>query len=418
MAWSDWIDAAGSVWDWFEGSDTAQDLVGAGLQAWLYDQPELDYDKLMEMAIKQATIDSPDQFTPTMTSQWTVDPETGKREQNLQYRPEFQSLLDMLVQRAGSPKETYRAPEGMTTDLLGSRMNHLLGQSGLDAVDHQRFQFPEYAYADFSGMGSGGTPNTGTPGTTNPHTPPPGANDNEEEQTPVGGGFENQGDGFNQDGDGFAGMFGPSYDEWMVRNDLINRGPNANDFGSGPAPDQGSFTDWLDNNIGTNWRNGTPFESWVIENSDDLGKWAGRIIGAATDLPAGGKIGEWVAGLLEEAYFRANPNLALSNPADPGTIPPDGMDELIAALNQITNETAGVDGTEQSSPIPTPAAPRPPVGQGQTYGNQGIGTGTWSGVSPGGSTYGGTGGLTTYNRGNAIRRAKQVKKAKEWAEEK
>lgn len=412
MAWTDWFDDVagwlGDAWDWFDDSDTAQDILGAILQGTLYDNPELDYDKLMEMAIKQATIDSPNQYTPTMTSEWTVDPETGERTQNLQYRPEFQSLLNMLVQRAGSPKDTYRAPTGMTEGLLGSRMNHLLAQSGQDPVNHQRFQFPEYPYADFSGMFQPSTPNTpNTPTPQGPRAPNVNPNEPGDEDTVVGGGYEQIGDGFNQNGDGFAGQFDPSFDQRGVVDDLVNRGPNANDFGSGTAPDQG-FLDWLDNNIGPNWRNGTPFESWVIENSDSLGKWAGRIIGAAADIPGGGQIGQWIAGQLEELYFQAHPNLALSNPAD---IPPGGMDELINALNQITNQTAGVDGTEQSSPIPPPVAPRPPVGQGNTYGPTAVGTGTWSGVSPSGGTYGGAGGLVTYNRGAALR-----KKAKEWAE--
>lgn len=254
MAWWDFI---GDVWDWFEDSDTAQDIVGSLLQQSMFDKPELDYAKLKEMAVQQALIDSPDQNTPTMISDWTVDPKTGARTQNLSYRPEFQGLLDSLVGRVNSPKTPYRAPESMTGGLLGSRINTLETQSGLPLSQHQRGVFPEITGFSMGPSGPSGPP-TGNPpsgpagngpgagnppGHVNPNEPP-------HEDPPNGG----PGPAGNHGG---YDPFDSSFDNQNLIRDLVDRGYMQPGQGFGDVDWDSVFSDgnlefvekWGDNKI-------------------------------------------------------------------------------------------------------------------------------------------------------------------------
>lgn len=368
MGWFDDLlggagDILGDVWDWFDDSDFAQDALGAILQQTLYDSPELDYDKIMEMAVQQALIDSPDQNTPTMTSTWDVDPETGKRTQNLAYRPEFQGLLDMLVQRAGSPKDTYRAPAGMTEDLLGSRMNHLLGQSGLDPVEHQRFQFPQYPTTTFGGDSFSGDVDEESdpsgPATFGPRGP---GNETGDENPPVGGGYQGPGrDGYDP--------FDPSWENGQLIRDLTSR---YGDYASGTDSPMG-FNDWLNDNIGDNWNQGGDAEAWLLRNSDDIGKWLGRMIGSAAGIPGGGFIGDWLGDRALELYFQSNPDLVLSSPAD---VPGSPLDDFFDEVDENDPSTWG----EGQSPIDRGGRDAwDAVGTHRTGGRTGYGVGDWSG---------------------------------------
>lgn len=221
MAWYDWID---NVFDWFDDNDWAQDLVGAIGQQAFFDKPEIDYEKLREMAAQNALIQSPDQNTPTMISDWTVDPKTGERKQVLSYKPEYQALLDSLVNRASTPFETYRAPESMTTGLLGARINTLNKQSGLPEVSHTRATFPTRQAVNFgsfggspapSGPGSNGPPGPG-PGNHPSHPPPHENDDNEDDQSTGGPGPAGPNGGYNP--------YDPSFDNENLIRDLIDRG--------------------------------------------------------------------------------------------------------------------------------------------------------------------------------------------------
>lgn len=225
MAWYDFI---GDVFDWFDDNEWAQDIVGAGAQAAFFDKPELDYEKLKEMAAQNALIQSPDQNTPTMISNWTVDPKTGERKQDLTYRPEFQALLESLTRKAGTPFETYRAPTSMTEGLLGARINTLNKQSGLPEVSHSRFQFPTRTAV--GGTGSGGTgPNPTPPSGPGPggppgpgpgnhpvHPPPNETGTNEDDQSTGGPGPAGNHGGYDP--------FDPSFDNENLIRDLIDGG--------------------------------------------------------------------------------------------------------------------------------------------------------------------------------------------------
>jgi len=364
MAWWDKVfDIVGNVADWFDDSDNAQDILGATLQKLLYDAPEMDYDKLIEMAIKQAEIDSPDQYTPTMTSLWEVDPETGKRTQNLAYKPEFQSLLNMLVQRAGSPKDTYRAPTGMTEGLLGARMNTLLRQSGKPEVDHKRFEFPEGIYADFGDIfNSPPSGNAPPPGNTPPpsnNTPPPNTPPANNVPPPVVAQPGGEQGGADQIGssNGFPNYSGPvgsggaagwtNYD--ILQNGFPTSFPGG---GSGPISPNDPFS-WLPDELQPLEPGSLEGIEWA-ERAGLIGRGAGTVVGAATGIPGLGSAGDWIGDMLGENYFN---NHVFQSPAD---IPPT---ELMRILDAI------------SDPYGDANLPRSPAGGGGGSGGGGGGAG-------------------------------------------
>ncbi len=381
--WDDILGTVGDVWDWFEGSDTAQDILGSVLQKSLWDQPELDYDKIMEMAVKQALIDSPDQYTPTMASTWEVDPTTGKRVQNVQYRPEFQGLLDMLVNEAGTLQDTYRAPTGMTEGLLGSRMNHLLGQSGMAPVDHQRYQFPTREPA-------GGTDSFGVEDDESEPSSPagpgsvrvgPGINPGPRDSNAPGGGYRGPGDtGFDPND--------PSADQQGLIRDLIDRGY------MNPGQSIGDV-DWG--------------EVFSDDNLEWLEKWGdNKLVRAALGalVPLGGvgsKVAAWFAG--RELDQRAGADLSdFENrnwgSYDPWSTPTDGYWETLLGrapgVNPQTGarlgEAGGMPGAQQNQDQITDmygGVERHPfggrgdawnaVGNTRTFGDQAFGVGDWGG---------------------------------------
>lgn len=376
MAWYDFI---GDAWDWFSDSDTAQDIFGAIAQQALWDSPEFDYEKAMEMAIKQAMIDSPDQFTPTMISDWTVDPETGERTQNLSYRPEFQGLLDMLVQRAGSPKDTYRAPEAMTGDLLGARMNTLLGQSGLPSVNHQRATFPTYPGTSYDSFGGneGEDPEMSSPdaGTGQGGSRIPGTETGHESPA-VGGGYRGMGDTGYDPAD-------PSMDQQALIRDLI-------DTGAMMPGQELTDVDW-----------GAVFSD---DNLAFVEKWGDNrlvrsILGKLVPLGGvGAKIASWFAG--RELDDRFSGNLSDFDNRDWGSFdlwsePTDGYWQQLLGnapgVNPDTGarlgEAGGMPGAQHNQgDINDMYGPRRPMGDGwdaanrnQTFGSRADGAGSWGG---------------------------------------
>lgn len=389
MAWYDFI---GDVFDWFDDNDWATDALGAILQNQLRDAPELDYEKLKEMAAQNALIQSPDQNTPTMISNWTVDPKTGERRQDLSYRPQFQALLDSLVNRAGNPIETYRAPSAMTEGLLGARINTLNKQSGLPEINYRRATFP-------TRPGIGGSVPGSTPPPTNPppsgpvgpgnhpiHPPPNETGTNEDDQSTGGPGPAGNHGGYDP--------FDPSWDNAELIRDLTDRYSNylrdsTGNFRPGSAPPQ-SFNDWLNENIGDNWHQGGEAEGWLLRNSDKIGKWLGRFAGLVSGIPGLGNVGEWLGNQALETYFQAHPGLVLSNPMqNPPADPLQGLWDSVANRN---DPTIGVEGRSE---IPLPArnaADAPGAQTGSTYGREGIGVGSRYGGRLGDSVFGGVWG--------------------------
>lgn len=300
------------------GIGTAMDFLGDN--EWLVDSvmklaidnPELDYDQLMEMAIADAVINSPDVITPQGRSITTVDPETGKRVVEQTYSPEVQALYESLLGSAAAPVDTYRAPEGMTGPMLQKYMNAREEYFGLPLSTVERQDF-------------------GREGVTLPRGQV--VDDDDEEIDPVVDEMTRTAEEELETGvDPQTGMDQRELDQFQQTLDEVER----REFEAGRLPHEIDWEQAINEYVGTlEGSDPSKWQQFWIEQGDNV---AG-LLGGLSGIPGAGAIAKWVTGLFQDKYWETN---QWQSPAD---IPvPDWEQDLD---DSIVND-AGTWGAEQS----------------------------------------------------------------------
>lgn len=124
--WGTIADLAGSALDYLDDNE----WLGNTITRLIAENPELDYDKILELAVQEATLNAPNVYTPQGTTTTTFDPETNQPTITKTYTPEIQALYEMLVGNAGAPIDTYHAPDSFQP-MLGKYINDREDHMGL-----------------------------------------------------------------------------------------------------------------------------------------------------------------------------------------------------------------------------------------------------------------------------------------------
>jgi hypothetical protein len=303
--WDGW-DAIGGViagiWDDVDDEPAFWDAIAKYIEG----RPELDYDKIMEMAVTQANLNRPDVETPFGRVTTDRDPKTGESVTRQEYTKDVQGLAEMLTRNAGADINPYAAPDSMRGQMLGGLMN--------DRETHMGLPLSEWTAPDFSREGA---------------RDPVGnywdREDDDEESDPAGKPFNRVGEG-------------PSWEDyygdrnWEARDlEQINQMADFFDWSQRQGHDWSS-SDW---NINDALNEYSPDDSqlegsdppawkqWIIENAPGLGAFIGRVGGAIAGVPGGATVGRWIASYFVDNYWEKN---QWQNPADPATLPQSADD--------------------------------------------------------------------------------------------
>jgi hypothetical protein len=110
------------------------DWMGDAIVRLIAENPEMDYDQIIDMAITQSKLNAADVYTPQGTSKTTFG-EDGKPTVTQTYTPEIQALYEMLVGNAGAPSDTYHAPYNFDP-MMGQYINDREQNMGLPQTEY------------------------------------------------------------------------------------------------------------------------------------------------------------------------------------------------------------------------------------------------------------------------------------------
>jgi len=319
--WGTFGELAGSAVDWLSDEDNAWFL--KSLTDLAFEYPELDYDKLMEMAVNQARINSVDVNSPSGTVRWDIDPETGKRTVTQRYSEQVQPLFDMLVRQAGAPitaDSYYRNPQGMGETMLGYLQDQWMTGHGLEPQGYTR---PIFTREGVQFPATSGNPPDNTGG------PPDNTGGNQND-------FPDRYDNLRDRANWWMGRV--NSDWW----DRIGSHNPPEQIEGNEGDEEDGFNETL-NELFDEFQVADGFREWAMANSDTIGRAlgvAGGLAGWATGLPGLGRglkalEQRWVDWQYANGY-------TLQNPAD---VPPSELDQWISDWENYGTdpEQSGID---------------------------------------------------------------------------
>ena len=335
-------DVWGSVWDgvgdFFSDSDTYKNLIAELIKS----DPKIKTGKMKEILQMQQPFNFQNISTPLGQSETTFDPETG---QPTTVRSIPQSSLNFLNSKMKQVSEggwnDYDAPQGFKdygTGLLNARQL----ASGTGGVDLMDFTDPASGQVDMQGVADAiganwwETPegdtfdfvpysnfwDSGGPsgGGTDPITGMPSGGSNDPNGGPTGseGGETRDREGIQPTDELYRGNE-EQWDRWLNDPNNLFTGPNATP-GQFPGMDA-AIQDFLESG------NPGAIQSWLLENSDNIGGGLDTAIDIIMGIPV---IGDMVEAAIErwgDEYWMTN-EWASPNPA-PGDIPNSELDDQI-----------------------------------------------------------------------------------------
>jgi hypothetical protein len=282
--WSAISGIAGNVLDWFGDNEWAGDLATEGIRKLTYDEPEIDWDKLMELAKAETIMNTPNMQNEFGYSRAVMDPETGQMTINSGMSPELLGLVNTMVGDMANPIETYRNPFGGTGGVMEKMMNARERFTGAPETQIEEYR----ARNPFEGMDFTGFKNEGME--------PLGDADEDADDTPAlpasgggaGGGGGGGGGGGRTVGGGSTGGGGGGRGASMIPGGKIIPGSKSGNALIDQAVKQGGL------------RPLTPSQSKGLEFYGDYGDELGSLIGGMTGVPGMGGL----AKLGQDAMWR------------------------------------------------------------------------------------------------------------------
>jgi hypothetical protein len=131
----DWLGGIGNLFGKAFDFLGENDWMGDAIVRLIAENPEMDYEQIIDLAITQSKLNAADVYTPQGTSKTTFDAD-GKPTVTQTYTPEIQALYEMLVGNAGAPSDTYHAPRNFDP-MMGRYINDREQHMGLPQTEYE-----------------------------------------------------------------------------------------------------------------------------------------------------------------------------------------------------------------------------------------------------------------------------------------